>query len=115
MTAKRYNWAENYRYNAAAIHRPATLQQVCELVARSEKIKPLGTRHSFNDIADSTGGHCSTELLNRFVTLDRDKQTVTVEAGVRYGHLCECLHREGFALHNLASLPHISVAGACAT
>src|SRR5262249_61534099 len=73
------------------------------------------TRHSFNDIADSTGDHCSTELLDRLVDLDRPRQTVTVEPGLRYGDLGAYLHREGFALHNLASLPHISVGGACAT
>ncbi len=38
-----------------------------------------------------------------------------VEAGIRYGQLGPHLHEKGFALHNLASLPHICVAGACAT
>ena len=115
MTVRQSNWAGNYAYGAIATHRPPTPKQVCQLVARSDRIKALGTRHSFNGIADCTGDHCSTELLNRIVQLDRASQTVTVEAGVRYGHLGEFLHREGFALHNLASLPHISVAGACAT
>ena len=40
---------------------------------------------------------------------------MTVEAGARYGQLGQYLHHEGYALHNLASLPHISLAGACAT
>ncbi|MGB3801344.1 MAG: D-arabinono-1,4-lactone oxidase, partial [Lewinella sp.] len=33
----------------------------------------------------------------------------------RYGDFAEELHNRGYALHNLASLPHITVAGACAT
>ena len=40
---------------------------------------------------------------------------MTVEAGVTYGQLGPYLDSKGFALHNLASLPHISVAGACST
>jgi xylitol oxidase len=85
------------------------------LVAHSSKLKALGTRHSFNDIADSPGELISLEHFNQIITLDREHNTVTVEAGVRYGQLARWLHGEGYALHNLASLPHISVAGACAT
>src|SRR5436190_12430612 len=53
--------------------------------------------------------------MDRVVSLDPKTSTVTVEAGVTYGRLGPYLHAKGFALHNLASLPHISVAGACAT
>jgi xylitol oxidase len=109
------NWAGNYVYRAAQFHRPETIEQIQELVIHSSKIKALGTRHSFNDIADSPGDLISLEHFNQIVGLDRERRTVTVEAGVRYGELARWLHKEGYALHNLASLPHISVAGACAT
>jgi xylitol oxidase len=109
------NWAGNYTYSAARIHQPETVEQIQELVARSDKLKALGTRHSFNDIADSPGDLVSLEHLDQIRALDRERRTVTVEAGVRYGRLAGWLHNEGYALHNLASLPHISVAGACAT
>lgn len=102
-------------YRAAQIHQPETLQQIQELVARSNKIRALGTRHSFNDIADSPGDLISIEHFDKIVSLDRERLSVTVEAGIRYGALARWLHREGFALHNLASLPHISVAGAVST
>jgi xylitol oxidase len=75
----------------------------------------LGTRHSFNSIADCAESLLSLQNLNRVVALDTVKNKVTVEAGIRYGELCEHLHNYGYALHNLASLPHITVAGACAT
>jgi alditol oxidase len=109
------NWAGNYTYRATQLHQPTTIDQVRELVAHSRKLKVLGTRHSFNDIADSAGDLISLEHFDRVVALDRERGTVTVEAGIRYGQLCQWLQREGYALHNLASLPHISVAGACAT
>ena len=109
------NWAGNYIYQASQIHLPETVEQMQELVRRSDRIKPLGTRHSFNDIADSPGDLISLERFNKILSLDAGQQTVTVEAGVRYGELARWLHERGYALHNMASLPHISVAGACAT
>jgi len=109
------NWAGNYRYHADQYDEPETVEQIQELVIRNSKLKALGTRHSFNDIADSPGNLISLKHFDRIVALDRDRLTVTVEAGMRYGQLARWLHGEGYALHNLASLPHISIAGACAT
>ncbi len=109
------NWAGNYRYGASEFHAPDNIEQVQDLVARSAKIKVLGTRHSFNGIPDTDGSHLSLSKLNRVVGLNRDNGSVTVEAGIRYGELCGYLHDNGYALHNLASLPHISIAGAVAT
>jgi alditol oxidase len=115
MLNNQSNWAGNYTYRAARIHQPETVEQIQELVRRSPTLKALGTRHSFNDIADSPGDLISLERFDKIVALDRERRTVTVESGVRYGQLARWLHEEGYALHNLASLPHISVAGACAT
>ena len=115
MIETRRNWAGNYTYQAARIHQPETVEQIQDLVIHSRKLKALGTRHSFNDIADSPGDLVSLEHFTKILSLDPERLTVTVEAGVRYGDLARWLHEHGFALHNLASLPHISVAGACAT
>ena len=57
----------------------------------------------------------SLKALDQVVTLDANAKTATIEAVLSYGQLCPYLDREGWALHNLASLPHISVAGACST
>ncbi|MFN8568414.1 MAG: FAD-binding protein [Kouleothrix sp.] len=109
------NWAGNLAYSAARFHRPATVEQVQVIVRASSKLRALGSRHSFNTIADTPADLVSLERLDKLVALDRERGTVTVEAGIKYGHLGAYLHGEGFALHNMASLPHISVAGACAT
>jgi len=109
------NWAGNYTYSAAELHIPEHVEQVQELVARSKQIKVLGTRHSFNSIADCTESQISLQKLNRVIALDHERRKVTVEGGIRYGELASYLYNEGYALHNLASLPHITVAGACAT
>jgi xylitol oxidase len=109
------NWAGNYRYSATELHVPDNVEQVQELVARSSRMKVLGTRHSFNGIADCTESLLSLQKLNRVTALDHTRNKVTVEAGIRYGELCQYLHSNGYSLHNLASLPHITVAGAIAT
>jgi xylitol oxidase len=112
------NWAHNIKFTAAKLHQPKTVEQVQAIVKGSSKVKAVGTRHSFNEIADSTGGDLiSLKYLDRIVAINPDPQspTVTVEAGITCGHLSQLLHQRGFALHNLASLPHISIAGACAT
>jgi xylitol oxidase len=115
MATKQTNWAGNYEYQAQKIHQPKTLDELRELVRTNEKIRTLGSRHSFNGIADSTQAMISLEHFDRVISLDKERLKVTVEGGIRYGELSQALHGEGFALHNLASLPHISVAGACAT
>ena len=109
------NWAGNLAYGAASIHEPTSIEDVQEIVAHSHSLRVLGSRHSFNDIADTAGDLVSLRRMPRVFDLDPIALTLTVDGGVRYGELAGPLHEAGFALHNLASLPHISVAGACAT
>ena len=109
------NWSGNYTYQAARLHTPDTVDAVREIVAGADRVKVLGSRHSFNAVADTTGDLVSLERLDRVLAFDHDRRTVTVEGGIRYGALARALSDAGYALHNLASLPHISVAGACAT
>jgi xylitol oxidase len=91
------------------------MERLRELVAVNRRVKVIGTRHSFNGIADTDAAHISLARLNRVIALDRETNRVTVEGGITYGDLSRYLHEQGYALHNLASLPHITVAGACAT
>jgi alditol oxidase len=112
--APRTNWAGNYVFRAARLDSPNTVGEVRELVRRGSKLKALGARHSFNGIADCADDQISLKNLNQMVVHTRAR-TVTVGAGVTYGQLAPYLDAHGFALHNLASLPHVSVAGACAT
>jgi len=109
------NWAGNLTYSTDKLDEATTIEQVRSFVRSHEKVKALGTRHCFNSIADSRHRFISLKAMHEVVSLDRDKRTVTVEAGITYGQLCPYLDQKGFALHNLASLPHISVAGACST
>jgi xylitol oxidase len=111
----RSNWAGNYTYSRASVRYPKTVEQIQGIAGRASKLKALGSRHSFNSIADTIGDQVSLEQFDRVLHIDPERHTLTIDGGVRYGDICEELHRAGYALHNLASLPHISVVGACAT
>jgi xylitol oxidase len=52
---KQYNWANNISFGAAVLHTPQTVPEVQSLVANAAKLKTLGSRHSFNTVADTTG------------------------------------------------------------
>jgi alditol oxidase len=115
MGTKITNWAGNYEYSTGNIHYPETIEQLQALVKDLKKLRVLGTRHSFNSIADSSENLISLEYIKPQLTIDPQRRQVSIGAGIRYAELCQTLHQAGFALHNLASLPHISVIGACAT
>lgn len=111
----RTNWAGNLTYSTDNLFEPKSLDEFKEVIKKCKKVRCLGSKHSFNTIADSTDNQVSSLSLNKIISLDVANKTITVEAGIKYGEFCTYLHEKGFALPNLASLPHISVAGACAT
>ena len=108
------NWSGTYRYKANRIHHPRTVSELQALVSGGGSMHALGTRHSFNDVADATELISIAELPGEPV-LDTDARTVSVPARIRYGELAIFLQQAGWALSNMASLPHISVAGSVAT
>jgi len=107
------NWAGNIAFSTDRLHAPASLDELQQLVADSSSIRALGTGHSFNRIADTRGDLVTVRDLAGEIVVGTD--TVSVPAGARYGEVAGVLQAAGFALGNLGSLPHISVAGACAT
>ncbi|CAN5581192.1 alditol oxidase [soil metagenome] len=115
QTMSRRNWAGNYEYSTNSLLQPKAFEEAQKNIKNYSKLRILGSRHSFNGIADSTENQISSGALDQVVSLDENSKTVTVEGGMRYGELCTYLHNHGYALHNLASLPHISIAGACST
>jgi xylitol oxidase len=114
------NWAGNHTYGARSIARPRSLAELQELVAGADRIRPLGSRHSFTGLADTHGVLVSVADLtdpsaSGEVQVDARTRTATVPAGASYGLVAAELDRQGWALASLASLPHLSVAGAVAT
>ncbi len=110
------NWAGNLTFTAERILRPRTVEQVQDAVAGATAIKALGSRHCFNDLADCPGGvQLDLSALDTEAVLDAESATISVPAAARYGDIAVQVHAAGFALANLASLPHCTVAGTVAT
>ena len=109
------NWAGNLSYASTDTMRPESVAELAGLVAAASRVKALGSRHSFNRVGDTDGVHVLLDALPQRIELSQERQTVRVSAGVSYGTLCRALEESGAAIHNLASLPHISVAGAVQT
>lgn len=109
------NWSGNHPYAAARVHRPTSVDELATVVAGAERVHALGSRHSFTDVADTPGDLVATDALPETVEVHPSRRQVRVSGGTTYGRLAERLHAEGWALATMASLPHISVAGAVAT
>ncbi len=109
------NWAGNYRFTAPRLVEPQSVAELAAVIRQPGPVRALGTRHSFNDIADTSGTLISTAGLPAGVEIDADARLATVGAGMRYGIAARALQEHGWALHNMGSLPHISIGGAVAT
>jgi xylitol oxidase len=109
------NWAGNLTYSSEKLDEAKSISEVQQLVKKYPKMKVLGTKHCFNTIADTPDNFVTLVGMKDDIVIDAAAKTVTVNSGIKYGQISPYLHQKGFALHNLASLPHISIAGACAT
>ncbi|MGC5172778.1 D-arabinono-1,4-lactone oxidase [Microbacterium sp. DT81.1] len=107
-------WAETYRFTASTLHRPSSMGELRGVITSGTRVRALGTRHSFTDLADSAE-LVSLERLIIEPVLDANRREVRVSAAMTYGALAAWLEHRGWALQNLASLPHISIGGAVMT
>ena len=115
MTARETNWAGNIVYRAARVARPRSVSEAQELVAANSRVRAVGTGNSFNRIADTPGVLISLADLPPDIGIDPGRAAVTLPGGISYRELTEQLNAAGYALRSMASLPHLSVAGAVAT
>lgn len=113
--SNRTNWAGNVVYAADCLQEATSVQKIRALVRTDAKVTVVGKRHCFTSIADNAYNQLSLLSMHKVVALDAAARTVTVDAGITYTQLCPWLDRRGFALHNLASLTDISIAGAIST
>lgn len=114
-TTSELNWSGTVTYTAERVVRPSSIDEAAQVVADADRVHGLGTRHSFNDVADTAGTLLDLTGIPTDLVVDAERRTVTLGAGTRYGDVAADIDRAGFALHNTGSLPHISVGGAVAT
>ncbi len=111
----RTNWSGNYAYRAPRFAEPHSIDELAEAVTGGERVRVAGTGHTFNGIADSADLRISLAAMPSGISIDSARRVVSVSGPVRYRELTDHLHRHGWALANLASLPDLSVAGAIST
>ena len=109
------SWSGTVDYGPGPLHAPTSAAALQSLVAGADRLRALGTRHSFSEVAASDGPLVTLTAMPADIALDTEARTVRVAAGVRYGELAVTAHAAGLALPNMGSLPHISVGGASAT
>ncbi|MBF4595141.1 FAD-binding protein [Curtobacterium flaccumfaciens] len=114
-TTSELNWSGTVTYTAERVVRPSSIDEAAQVVADADRVHGLGTRHSFNDVADTPGTLLDLTGIPTDLVVDAEHHTVTLGAGTRYGDVAADIDRAGFALHNTGSLPHISIGGAVAT
>src|ERR1700760_555337 len=115
MAGQPRNWARNIEFSAAELARPDSLTELQQVVAGADRVRALGSGHSFNRIADTGGVLVATAGAGSIMSFDPVRGVVRVSGGVRYGDMARYLDSVGYAVRNTASLPHISVAGSVAT
>lgn len=109
------NWSGTVNFQDSTFAEPASISELQEIISASPKVRARGSAHCFNEIADTTAVAISLHKMPGKIEINKESQTVRVPAGMKYGELAVALHERGWAIHNMASLPHISVAGAVAT
>ncbi len=111
----KHNWSGHTSFTARRYHEPTSVEEIQDIVSSSSQVRVIGSRHSFNGIADSSVDQLWLGAMNQKVIIDTLNKKATVPAGITYTELCPVLEETGFALTNLASLKHITVAGAVTT
>jgi alditol oxidase len=109
------NWAGNVRFAPAAFAEPGSVSELQDRVASARQVRVLGSGHSFSPLAATDGLQISLRQLVSPAEVDPAARTASVCAGATYAQIGAELDAAGWALANMASLPQITVAGACAT
>ena len=109
------NWSKNVDFNDRGFLQPESLTELQEAVRSNAKLRARGTAHCFNEIANTSSYAVNLSKMPKTIEVNPGSNSVTVAAGLKYGELAPVLHQQGWALNNLASLPHISIAGSIST
>jgi xylitol oxidase len=103
------NWSKNVDFNDRAFLQPESVAELQELVRSNQKIRARGTAHCINEIANTSSYAINLAKMPKIIEVSAATNSVTVSSGLTYGELAPALHNQGWALNNLASLPHISI------
>ncbi|MES2867319.1 MAG: FAD-binding protein, partial [Actinomycetota bacterium] len=81
------NWAGNLAYRAAAVAHPASVDELRDAIGAGGPVRMLGTRHCFNDIADTAGTHIALDRMPTVIEVGAQRDAVRVSGALRYGDI----------------------------
>lgn len=117
LSATWRNWAGTAEATAARVAVPASIDQLCAEVVAAEReglrVKPVGSGHSFTDIAATDGVRIDLRRLDAVTAVDGRR--VTVQGGMPLHRLNAVLDGHGLALENLGDIDRQTVSGAIST
>ncbi|CAM4224217.1 L-gulono-1,4-lactone dehydrogenase [Mycobacterium basiliense] len=113
------NWAGEQYCAPSEIVRPTSEDQLAEVVAkaaqRGERVRAVGTGHSFTDCACTDGVMIDMTGMQRILEVDSAAGLATVEGGAKLHPLFAQLAENGLALENQGDIDKQSITGATAT
>ncbi|HEV2370148.1 MAG TPA: D-arabinono-1,4-lactone oxidase [Acidimicrobiales bacterium] len=113
------NWAGNQRCAPERVVRPANELELVDAVRSAASaglaVKAVGAGHSFTDIACTSGVQLHLDRYGQVVSVDRERQRVTVQSGIRIRALSEELAALGLGMPNLGDVGYQSISGAVST
>jgi FAD-linked oxidoreductase len=113
------NWAGNQAMAPAVVERPASTEQVTDVVSRAtaagRRVKAIGSGHSFTGIGLTDGVLLDLSRLSGVLAVDRDAHRVTVGAGTTLRRLNADLAALGLGLTNMGDVDRQTAAGAIST
>ena len=116
---KYVNAWKNIRFESAGIRRPGATDEVVELVneARRDglKLKPLGGRHSFNNIVKTRGLLVDLSRMNQVLGVDPVRGTASLQGGIVLRDAIAGLDARGLHFPSLGSYSDQSISGVIAT
>lgn len=111
----RKNWSGNISFQDKEYLEPKSVAELQQLINSKSHIRVRGSGHSFNTIADSTETVVSLAKIPQVIEIDETTRHVKVSSSLKYGEIVQTLDAKGWAISNLASLPHISIGGSIST
>mmetsp|Transcript_28107 Transcript_28107/g.55040 ORF Transcript_28107/g.55040 Transcript_28107/m.55040 type:complete len:554 (-) Transcript_28107:64-1725(-) len=112
------NWHNIVKVSPANFDFPTSKEEIIALLKEAremgQKVKVVGTGCSPNSMAVCKDRMISTEQYKQILNIDKEKKTVTVQAGVTLAQLNEELPKHGLGLSVLTSISDQAIGGALA-
>jgi FAD-linked oxidoreductase len=113
------NWGGTYSCSPTRVESPTSEEEIVAIVRasaeRGERVKVVGSGHSFTDIGCTDGCLIKLDNFNKVLEVDRDAATITAQAGITILQLSDALSHFGLAMENMGDVGYQTISGAIST